>query len=95
MKNSDPHVDQFIDDPKSDPYASWVFALFRFPAILKMKFQPFLEAYKLFCSYKGNRYRVTGCSRMGDVWLHSDFEEDTTYEHRVLVDDCSDWGAFP
>lgn len=50
-----------------------------------------MEDYKLFCMYKGERYRCTGASRMGDVWLHSDFSQDTGYEHRVDVEECSDW----
>lgn len=41
------------------------------------------------------RFRVTGCSRVGDVWLHSNVDEDTTYEHRVDVDACSEWSAEP
>lgn len=86
------HIDDFIDDPTSDKYAANWFELFRRPALEKLE-KPNPDT--LFCMYKGKQYRVTGCSRLGDVWLHSNFEEDTTYEHRVNVDDCSDWSNHP
>jgi hypothetical protein len=86
------HVDDFTDDPKSDPYAVSWFEAFRRPAVDKLR-KPDLR--KLFATYRGRRYRVTGCSRFGDVWLHSDMGEDTRYEHRVGVDDCVDWSGAP
>ena len=86
------HVDDFIDDPKSDLYAAQWFDSFRRPAIDKLRHP--VEG-KLFATWKGKRYRVTGCSRLGDIWLHSDLKEDTQYEHRVSVDDCSGWGDTP
>lgn len=46
---------------------------------------------KLFCQYKGKRYRCTGASRMGDVWLAEDFSRDSGYDLRVNVGECSDW----
>jgi len=86
------HVDDFIDDSTSDAYAASWFEAFRRPAIDKIQ-KP--DPRKLFATYQGKRFRVTGCSRLGDVWLHSDFKEDTTYEHRVDVDDCSGWSPEP
>lgn len=86
------HIDDFIDDLDANEYAREWFELFRRPEIVKMR-NP--NPKKLFAAYKGKRYRVTGCSRMGDVWLHADFNEDTTYQHRVDMDDCSEWGAEP
>lgn len=85
------HVDDFIDDFRTDQYASFVLALFRFPAVLANKCADFIDRYQLFCRYKGRGYRVTGCSRMGDVWLSADFNRKTGYELRVNVADCSDW----
>ena len=89
------HIDEWIDDYGSHDakrvYAQWFFMLARLPAIDKMRFQKFIGKYKLFCTYKNKRYRVTGASRLGDVWLTSNFSQDTGYEHRVNVDDCSNW----
>lgn len=82
------HVDDFIDDPKSDRYAASWFESFRRPEWTKLK-EP--DSRQLFATWDGKRYRVTGCSRLGDVWLHSDITEDTRYEKRVDVDACSEW----
>jgi hypothetical protein len=84
------HVDDFIDDPSSDRYAASWFESFRRPAYEKLR-KP--DARKLFATCEGSRYRVTGCSRMGDVWLHSNVDEDTTYQKRVDVDACSGWSS--
>lgn len=86
------HVYDFINDPDSNLYAAAWFDSFSRPAIEKLR-RP-VEG-KLFATYQGKRYRVTGCSRLGDVWLHSDFAEDCRYEHRVDVDACSDWRPVP
>lgn len=84
------HVDDFLDDPTPDPYAaSWLEA-FRRPAWDKIK-EP--DTRKLFATWQGKRWRVTGCSRLGDVWLHEVDYEGCSYEHRVNVDDCSEWSA--
>ena len=89
------HIDDFIEDLHSDAYAAWVFNHFRLPAILKSRFWPFMREHRLFCSHGGERYRVTGASRMGDVWLTKDFNQDTGYEKRVDVNDCSNWSPTP
>jgi hypothetical protein len=88
------HVDEFIDDHKTDNYASWFFALHRYPAMLQMKFGEYIAKYQLYCDYKESRYRVVGCSRMGDVWLTKDFTS-TQYQERVDVADCSAWSPKP
>jgi hypothetical protein len=86
------HVDDFIDDPSSDPYAASWFESFRRPAVDKLR-EP--DTRKLFATRNGKRYRVTGCSRLGDVWLHQVDYEGMSYQHRVNVDDCSEWSADP
>ncbi len=89
------HVDDFIDDPKSDRYAASWFESFRRPAWDKLQ-KP--DARKLFATYEGKQYLVTGCSRLGDVWLHADLNYDgDSYQKRVDVDACSKWcsGSLP
>jgi hypothetical protein len=88
-------IDTYIDSLSSDPYASYVFHLFRLPAMHRMRWAKWIDALKLFCNYEGKRYRVTGASRFGDVWLTSDFAKNTGYEHRVDVEQCSNWGPTP
>jgi hypothetical protein len=85
------HIDEFIDDYSTDPYATWVLNHFRLPAILKSKFDEFMKGHKLFCVYEGKKYRCIGASRLGDVWLTSKFDRESGYEHRVDVEMCSEW----
>ena len=94
------HVDDFIDSHRSETeeedYARFFFQLHRFPASQKMDWQDYINEFSLFCTYKGAEYKVTGCSRMGDVWLHSDLSYDgVSYEKRVDVAECSGWGRIP
>ena len=93
------HVDDFIDDPKTDAYASWMLNYFRLPAILKIKFKPVMGEHRLYCYAAGcgraERFRVTGASRMGDVWLAYNLEQDTDYDHRVSINDCTGWSPKP
>lgn len=87
------HIDNFIDDPTTDRYAASIFEKHRRSAWDKLK-EP--DNRKLFATYEGKRYRVTGCSRLGDVWLHSDLAYDgISYEERVDVDACSEWSPNP
>jgi len=98
------HVDDFIDygtsivtdeRSKNEDYARWVLMHFRMPATLKMAFGKFMKDHKLFCTYEGERYRVIGASRLGDIWLTKKFDKDHGYDKRVMVDDCCDWGENP
>ena len=89
------HIDEFISDLHSDPYAAWVFNHFRLPAILKNRFERFMRNHRLFCTYAGARYRVTGASRLGDVWLTLDFNRDVGYDLRKDVNECSNWSPTP
>jgi len=90
------HVDDFIDTHfRKDCYARWVLNHFRLSAALQIDFNEFMNQYMLFCDWNSKRMRCTGASRLGDVWLHSDFTKTSGYEHRVLVSDCSNWGDTP
>lgn len=87
------HVDDFIDCHfGKEKYARFVLNYFRMPAALKFDFEEFMKPFKLFATWKGNRYRVTGASRMGDVWLTSKFDQELGYEHRVFVEELTNWG---
>ncbi len=94
------HVDDFIDGHDGDPYARFVLNYFRLNAICNLDFRPFMEEHQLFCTYKGcawpaGRYRVTGASRLGDIWLARDFEQETGYDYRVNVANCHEWSPNP
>lgn len=85
------HVDDFIDDPKQDAYARWMLMHFRLSSDMKLAFEPFIRERKLFCTFEGKRFRVTGASTLGDIWLVRDFNKDHGYDLRVLVATCSNW----
>ena len=94
------HVDDFISNSLDDTsdgerYARWVLMFFRLKSTLKYDFGEFMQNHKLFCTFEGNTYRVTGASRLGDIWLHSDFSRDIGYEKRVDLEKCSDWRKHP
>lgn len=92
------HVDQFINAPEyteSERYAAFMLLHFRLPAILKWKFAPYLADKRLYCTWSGSRWRVTGASRMGDVWLASNHERTDGYDKRVPVAECTDWSDRP
>ena len=86
------HIDEFIEDYTQDKYARWFFMLHRLNAMLQADFVEWIEPHKLFCTYMGRRYRCTGASRLGDIWLTSDFQRDRGYELRVDIEKCSNWG---
>jgi len=91
------HVDQFIDDPSTNNYAAFVLYWFRAPACHRSRFDKWLRQFRLFCTYEGKRYRVTGASTMGDVQLTADFKREMGYDSgmRVDVDACSEWSCDP
>lgn len=93
------HIDDWLDSPRckdmGERYAKFVLWYFRYPAWAKNAFAPWMKERRLFCTYEGKRYRCTGASRMGDVWLTADFDEESTYDHRVDVAACSAWSDAP
>lgn len=96
-KKEPTHVDDFIvygssgKEVENESYARFMLDHFRRSAMQRWDFDPFYKGKKLFCEYNGEKYRVTGASRLGDVWLAIDFNSDAGYEHRVCVDECSNW----
>jgi hypothetical protein len=90
------HVNFFIDyGPRSQAYARFMFLYFTLSAGLKELFKPFFKDKRLFCTYKNWRYRVTGASRLGDIWLSH--QVDTVddphpfYDLRVSISDCTEF----
>lgn len=51
---------------------------------------PWLDARILSCEWRGKRYRCTGASRMGDVWIKKKGSRNH-YDHRVDVEELSGW----
>jgi hypothetical protein len=51
-----------------------------------------LSEHALYCYYEGQQYRVSGASRLGDIWLVHALKADvSSYDKRVDVNACSGW----
>lgn len=92
------HVDDWLDAPAKDEGEKWAKEFLehcRRPAVEKD--YAWIAANPLFCTYKGDgeRWRVLGASRMGDVWLTKHFDRVNGYDIRADVDDCSEWSKTP
>lgn len=86
------HVDDFVYHKYcKNEYARFFFLLNRLPAALKMDFDEYIKPYKLFARCDDIWYRVTGASRMGDIWLSLDFDRTHGYDRRVLLDSIQEW----
>lgn len=90
------HIDDWIAEPAVDEgeaFAKEFFLEARRPAIEKR--YDWSRNNPLFCTYEGARYRVTGASRLGDVWLTSNLHRESGYDKRVDVAKCSGWSKQP
>ncbi len=85
------HIDDFLGDDTlvamdgdaGLKYAHFVLSHFRKSATEKLMHDPWMSQFKLFADYDGVTYRITGASRLGDVWLATDFTRVHGYEKRV------------
>ncbi len=98
-EKDDGHVDSFIwrgyatgEMDAATQRAKFILMMFRLPAAQYANWNTLVDT-KLFCTYKGVRYRVTGASRFGDIYLREDPAKDCGYDLRVKVSECSCWGA--
>jgi hypothetical protein len=93
------HVDDWVtyhSDPKSpEAYAKFFFVLSRLPAGMAGVFHEHTKQFQLYCTYNGKRYRVTGASRLGDIWLSEDLSREVGYNLRVYANEVTDWGPAP
>lgn len=69
-------------------YAQYVLSTFDVPASLYLNVEDLIHKNKLFAVYEGEKYRVVGLSRLGDVWLTDNFES-TQYTKRVGITNLS------
>ena len=86
------HIDDWLDVPAVDEaerVAKEFLEHARRPAVEKD--YDWLANHVLTCTYKSRRYRCTGASRLGDVWLARDKKRVHGYDLRIDIADCSDW----
>lgn len=97
------HIDEFLDEVKwiaDDPelnYVHFMLTYFRMPGIDKLRGSKFMSRFKLFVTFEGERWRVTGASRLGDIWLSKHFMQEHGYDRRVDFDlsKLTDWNNRP
>lgn len=77
------HIDEWIEETPKDEYeayAKWYLHHKRLPAYLVANFESIIDNFDLFCSYNRHTLKVTGASRMGDVWLAYDLSRKHGYD---------------
>lgn len=93
------HIDDWLNkDPfyliKEEAYARFILSYKRKSVSAQMSLQKYMGCFRLFADYQGKQYRVTGASRLGDVYL-ADFNRNSGYDYRVPVDSLSNWTSCP
>lgn len=98
------HIDKWLDGnhyfSSSEEHLAYVHFMmdwFRKPAYIQAMYRNIMATFKLFVTYEGKRYRVTGASRLGDVWLAKDLNRSSGYDHRVDFDltKLTGWSRTP
>jgi hypothetical protein len=91
-EDKDLFVDDFLDQTpmwfKEKDYLNYVHFMlehFRKPAVLKISHERYMKYHHLFVTYSGVRYKVTGASRLGDIYLAADLSRanGAGYDKRV------------
>lgn len=98
------HVDDWLDRvpmphevTEAEAYARFFLDLFRWSETKKLLYACYVGPIKetlfrpVFCVFRGQKYRVTGCSRMGDVWLSVDSDQVYGYDYSVNIEECGEW----
>jgi hypothetical protein len=86
------HVDDYLDSERADPIAKEFLEHARRPALDKD--HRWLESHMPIVTWRGRRFFCSGASRLGDVWLR-EFGSRSHYDHRVDVDELSNWERQP
>lgn len=102
MDNQDPietatemtHIDDWVREPakNSTEWAvkAWL-AIYRLRPDVRSYFDGTARMARITTTYEGERYKLVGASRMGDVWLAKDPLRVSGYDLRVDVAKCTDW----
>ena len=65
----------------------------RLPVLDKYVIHDAVGEPKCFATWEGQRVRLVMASRMGDVGITTQLENDHGYEHRVTIDQLSDFSS--
>ena len=92
--NDEMDVDTWLDTYSPDAtinYAKFVIESFRAKGSVQIKHTNFMKQFKLFATYKGKVVRVISASRLGDVGISYNFDDDHGYDERVFISDLHDF----
>lgn len=95
------HIDDWLDTPtfpsedNGEIYAKFVLDYKRLPAWKQNAYAEWMSQFNLYCTYEGKRYKCSGASRLGDVWLTADFTKELGYDLRVDVMGITAWSDKP
>ena len=88
------HIYDWLETPSKTDSEAMVKKFLDFKtrsAFWQMKNKDKMPKVKCFCIFKGSKLKITGASRMGDVWLAKDFDRVNGYDYRVDIDNCTDF----
>lgn len=98
------HIDEWLDNAVMEAsrseemgYVHFFFMNARLPAWMKIAHYPWMKQFKLFVTYEEQRWRVTGASRLGDIWLAKNLKREDGYDKRISFDTekLSNWSDKP
>lgn len=86
------HCDDYIEDEASPEVLRLFLERARAPAHGRLQADPFPTLY---ADLGGVTYRVTMASRLGDVGITSNFNQDCGYARRVWVEELANFRSAP
>jgi hypothetical protein len=93
------HIYAWLDrnEKTSDPVTRKVWLFFEYhtkSAMFKSRNRDLLGDLKILCEFEDSQYRITGASRLGDIYLASNLERTVGYDLRVPLDRCKKFSIF-
>lgn len=85
------HCDDLIGNDETAPSLFYFLFVHRLPAIEKNQLFRLLGKPHCYASWEGKRVRLVMASRLGDVGITDDLEEESRYIYRVNVDELSNF----
>ena len=94
------HIDEWLEEPILNKderlaYAKFVLCYFRYARWKQEAFKEYMDKFKLFCTHRDMRYRVTGADKSGKIKLSEDLESESGFKLWADVDQCSNWSNRP
>ena len=89
------HCDDYIYDLDSPNCLKYYLLVNRLPAVDSLVIIKSQGSPKCFATYQGKRVRLVMASRFGDVGITEKLDATNGYQHRVCLDELSDFSEDP